>query len=388
MQSTNDPCLSGIPKVLLVGAGVVGRAIADAHAVGRIPFYFADCSEDSLNQAARRLAESEIPVEQVRCPIDGMFMCSVGETKTVDPDQPLVVIESIIEQVDAKRKLFTQIQEHFGGDAVLCSNTSTLQIDEIAGKTLASPQRLCGMHFFMPVHARAAVEVVSGIRTDPEVIDAVVRHATRIGKRAIRCKDGPGFIVNRMLSPYLNQSLLLLCRGATEDQINRAALAFGMPMSPLELIDWIGAPTMYHAGKAFWSAFPNRIDPSPIIPALVKQKRLGRSGGAGLFDYADGQRSTTLSDAACQLVQRYRLETKDLTDGDVLMLLSIPMWIEANSLLEEGIADSMATVDLAMAGGLGFSGDMSWSGFFAEVGADCIDDAIRKWQSDFRSMRR
>lgn len=373
---------------MLVGAGVVGCAIADAHVVRGIPFTLADASEQAIDQAARSLASTSISVQVVPCPIDKMHMISVDGSNPSTPDQSLIVIESIIEQVDAKNRLFGQIQDRFGDQAILCSNTSTLQIDEIAGTGLLAPQQLCGLHFFMPVHARAAVEVIAGKRSDPDAIEAVVEHATRIGKRAIRCQDGPGFIVNRMLSPYLNQALLLLCCGATEQQIGRAALAYGMPMSPLELIDWIGAPTMYHAGKAFWSAFPDRIDPSPLVPALVKQKRLGRSCGTGLFDYVDGHRSETLSEAAAELVERYRTESRDLTDGDVLMLLSIPMWIEANSLLREGIADSMATVDLAMAGGLGFTSHSNWSDFYVQLGPDTIASSIARWQDDFRSMRR
>jgi 3-hydroxyacyl-CoA dehydrogenase len=190
-----------------------------------------------------------------------------------------------------------------------------------------------------------------------------------------------------MLSPYLNQALLLLCRGATENQIERAALAYGMPLSPLELIDWIGAMTMFHAGRAFANAFPHRIDASPMVPALVKRKRFGRAAGAGLFDYEGGVRSRELSEQASELLEIYRIDDREFTDGEVLRLLSIPMWIEANCLLREGIADSMNTVDLAMAGGLGFTGHTNWSGFFDELGADQIDATIDTWKETFRSMR-
>lgn len=383
---------SDLPTVLLVGAGVVGRAIAEAHAARNVSFCLADQSEEAITGALQQFSRPGIAVRRSELPIDGLSTIVVS-TDQPDPQVPpasahnLIVIESIIEQADAKRRLFAEIQNHFGGEAILCSNTSTLQIDAIATEDLPSPSRVCGMHFFMPVHARPAVEVVSGSQSDTEAIDAAIAHAARIGKRAIQCHDGPGFIVNRMLSPYLNQALLLLSRGATERQIERAALAYGMPMSPLELIDWIGASTMYHAGKAFMNAFPNRIEPSPIVPALLKRKRLGRQSGHGLYDYNNGQRSPMLAAEANQLIETYRTDQRQFSDGDVLLLLVIPMWIEARCLLEEGIADSMATVDLALAGGLGFTGESSWSRFFEDLGGERIDQAIQSWGADFRAMR-
>ncbi|QDV44586.1 Fatty acid oxidation complex subunit alpha [Stieleria neptunia] len=383
----------GLPHVLLIGAGVVGRAIADAHAARNLPFCLADQSEEAIRAAARAFDEAGYATRDGSLaggsPLpESLHAITVGDPSSTDATTAPIVIESIVERCEVKQEMFAALQAGLGETAVLCSNTSTLLIDEIAGRRLRSPGRVCGMHFFMPVHARAAVEVVAGKRSDDDAIQAVVDHAARLGKRAIRCQDGPGFIVNRMLSPYLNQALLLLCRGASERQIERAALAYGMPMSPLELIDWIGAPTMYHAGKAFTSAFPQRIDPSPMVPALLKRKRLGRDSGGGLFDYDRGRRSQQLSDPTQQLIETYRTDRRAFSDGDVLLLLTIPMWIEATCLLKEGVADSMSTVDLAMAGGLGFTSDANWSEFFAELGTERIDDAISRWQSEFKSMRK
>ncbi|QEF99349.1 Fatty acid oxidation complex subunit alpha [Stieleria maiorica] len=376
-----------LPRVLLVGSGVVGRAIADAHASREIPFCLADQDGDALRAAAQSFADAGLSTRECSPPVDSLHGIVVGKNESTDASQTPIVIESIVEQLDAKQDLMASIQQGLGSDVVLCSNTSTLRIDEIAGRRLDCPERVCGMHFFMPVHARAAVEVVAGRRSDDDAIQAVVQHATRLGKRAIRCQDGPGFVVNRMLSPYLNQALLLLCRGASEDQIERAALAYGMPLSPLELIDWIGAPTMYHAGRAFCSAFPHRVDPSPLVPALLKRKRLGRAVGKGLYDYSDGRRSRALAEETQTLIETYRTDRREFSNGDVLLLLSIPMWIEATCLLKEDIADSMATVDLAMAGGLGFTSDANWSDFFNQLGQQRIEDTIDRWQSEFRSMR-
>ena len=106
-----------------------------------------------------------------------------------------------------------------------------------------------------------------------------------------------------------------------------------------------------------------------------------------MYDYVDGQRSPTLSEQTRTLIETYRIDRQEFSDGDVLLLLAIPMWIEATCLLSEGIADTMATVDLAMAGGLGFTSDANWSDFFTQLGQARIDDAIARWQTDFKSMR-
>ena len=373
------------PRVLLIGCGVVGQAIAEAHLAAGVPFVLLDQDSDALESAAKRIEKLGGDVSGVELPLPKLFAMEVRVLGT-PPDVPNVMaIESIVEKLDVKRALFAQLQAAFGEELVLCSNTSTLRIDEIA-EGLRLPERIAGMHFFMPVHQRAAVEVVRGQQTSPETDEAVQTHARMIGKQAIVCRDSPGFIVNRMLSPYLNQSLLLLCRGAAPSQIERAALAYGMPLSPLELIDWIGAPTMFHAGRAFWQAFPSRIDPSPLVPAMIKANRLGRACGRGIYDYCEGERSSSVADETMQLIERYQMPVRSWSDGEILVLLSIPMWIEARHLLEAGVVPSMASIDLAMAGGLGYSSDHSWSQFFAELGDNAIDQAMTQWSSTFRSM--
>lgn len=380
-----------LPSTLLVGAGVVGTAIAQAHLDRNVAFCIADQNARPIESLRQAWVRRGVPVADADLSLDQLTVLRVGGPSD-DTARCPIVIESIVEQADPKIELFQSLQRQLGSQAVLCSNTSTLQIGTLAADALSWPGRVCGMHFFMPVHARAAVEIIAGKSTDPEAIAVATDHAHRIGKQTIRCQDGPGFIVNRMLSPYLNQSLWLLCRGATEPQIARAARAYGMPLSPLELIDWIGIPTMYHAGKAFWSAFPQRIEPSPLIPALLKRKRLGRVALSGLYDYEGGDhcepiRSRQLSLEAMTLIESYQKDVREFTDGEVLELLSIPMWIEATLLLREGIADSLATVDLAMAGGLGYNSDVTWSGFFEELGLERINDAVARHSDQWKSMR-
>lgn len=374
------------PRTLLVGAGVVGSAIAEAHLARGVNIVLADQNQDLLLDREQAWKDQPFRVSQVDSSLLGMPAIHV-ESGIADPSiQPPIVIESIVEKLDAKRDLFRRLQQRFGPELTLCSNTSTLLIDEIA-ESLPAPEAVCGLHFFMPVHLRGGAEVISGPRTHPTVAQIASEHAKRIGKQPIQCRDSPGFIVNRMLSPYLNQALLLLCHGAKESQIERAAIAYGMPLSPLELIDWIGTNTMYYAGRSFLNAFPQRMSPSPVVPALVKQKRFGRSCGAGLYDYdSAGHRSAELSDQARSIIESYRVSSDRIDDGQVLLLLSIPMWIESQALLREGVADSIEDIDTAMAGGLGFNSHAPWSAFFNELEDSLIQSCCDQWSAKFRSM--
>ncbi|MEL6109483.1 MAG: 3-hydroxyacyl-CoA dehydrogenase family protein [Planctomycetota bacterium] len=376
------------PRTLLIGAGIVGRAVARAHQVRAVPFVLADRDATVLQAAQGELGWSEADLTETSLNGMNLYCLLVGpiEEESERARSP-IVIESIVEKLKAKQELLAALEAEFGSNSVLCSNTSTLRIGEIAGG-LYNPQQVVGMHFFMPVHLRGSVELIHSPESSQTAVDRARAHLKRLGKHPVHCGDSPGFIVNRMLSPYLNQSLLLLCRGIDESRIARAARAYGMPLSPLELIDWIGAPTMFNAGRAFWQAFPHRIDPSPLVPALVKSGRVGRAVGAGLYDYDAGERADSLAEETQSLVQRYSVDPLEIADSDLLLLLSIPMWMEAQALLAEGVVDSMDSIDVAMVGGLGFDSDQTWSSFFAELGEERIERASETWSPIFRSMTR
>jgi 3-hydroxyacyl-CoA dehydrogenase len=375
-------------SVFLIGAGVVGRSILGAHLEAKVSVCLIDQDESAVSEAVNRLS-----LRGSDWKVSSLF--SLGpELAAVDfvhqddsvPKRPPIVIESIAERLDIKQSFFANAERLFGDDAVLCSNTSTLRIGDVAS-SLQRPERFCGMHFFMPVEQRHAVEVVRGEHTSEETINAVTRHANRIAKPPLVVGDGPGFIVNRLLSPYLNQAMLLLGMGVGAEQIERAAIAYGMPMSPLELIDLISTRTVFDAGRVFWQAFPGRIDPSPIAPALLKRKRMGRAEGGAFYDYSDDVRSEEVSPAAVEIVNRYLRDHVNLSDQEVIQLLSIPMWIEAALASRDGIASSPDQFETAMIGGLGFDSTKSWLDFFDSMGSPTILNATERWGSKTASMR-
>lgn len=375
-------------KTFLVGAGVVGQAILRSHVDACVSVCLADQDESAVIGAIDRLGLAKADWEaSPACSLgDDLYAMEVVHLGNGFNEQPRIVIESIAERLAVKQTFFADAEELFGAEAILCSNTSTLRIDDIASK-FVHPERFCGMHFFMPVNRRSAVEVVRGSHTSDLTIDRVSQHVQRINKSTLVVSDGPGFAVNRLLSPYLNEAMLLLSRGVSADQIERAALSYGMPMSPLELMDWIGTRTVFDAGRAFWQAYPDRMDPSPIAPALLKRKRFGRTSNAGFYDYSDGKRSQELSPLVSELAESYCRERTALSDGEVQQLLSIPMWIEAALAARDGIVTSSEQFETAMKGGLGFDIGKSWIGCFDSLGSEAICEADDRWGGITASMK-
>lgn len=374
-----------LPKTLLVGAGVVGCAILRAHLDAMIPVALIDQDPLRLEQAVARMglslqqAHDRWQLLSARFLDDQLPGIVFRPRASITGETPYpIVIESISERLEIKQAFFAQAEQALGDQALLCTNTSTLRIGTIA-TSLRHPQRFCGMHFFMPVYNRPAVEVARGSDTSVEAIEQCSRHVRRIGKEPLVVRDGPGFIVNRLLSPYLNEAMLLLCRGVDADRIEQAALRYGMPMSPLELIDWIGTRTMFDAGRVFWQSFPSRIRPAAMLAALVKNSRFGRAQGGGFYDYPNDQRSDAMAPAVIEMVERYRRDEVPLDDDAVMHLLAIPMWIEAAIARREGVVASNAELDLAMRGGLGFAPQRSWLGFFDSLGSQVLLDAIDRW---------
>lgn len=430
-SSVSEKQTSEGTTTVLVGAGVVGRAIARSHLDAGLPFLLIDqdreCLEFALEELVAKTGTDELwswsyqgagedHLARPRTIRPSLKLSSQESTDSVvypsplssedpetldrlgpriqfvprtmnspaQPDIPLV-IESISERLEIKQDFFRRIQSILGSRAVYCTNTSNLQIQQISDG-LPYPGRLCGMHFFMPVHDRHAVEVASSPASDPETLFQAVSHVMRLRKQPIRVGDSPGFIVNRLLAPYLNESMLLLCRGVSARVIEKAAKQYGMPISPLELIDWIGSRTAFDAGRAFWRSFPRRLSPSPLLPALIKHQRNGRFNGGGFYSYSGGQRSIHLSDQAARIIETYQSSQMDLDEQQVLRLLAVPMWIEAVMAKLDGVIQSSSELDSAMRGGLGFDSNRSWSSFFDRMGSDVILESIKQWESLTPSM--
>lgn len=371
-----------------MGAGVVGRSILKAHVDAGLSVHLVDQDERALADAIHGLHLSDewriSPIIKVSDRLTAVAISRPASPASNDTKRSILV-ESIAEKLDIKQHFFAEAERLFPLDTILCSNTSTLRVSAIASRR-SRPEQFAGMHFFMPVDQRPAVEVVRGDATNDASIAACREHVASLNKEPLVVKDSPGFIVNRLLSPYLNQAMLLLCHGIAAERIEQAALEYGMPMSPLELIDTIGTRTTFDAGRVYWQSFPQRIAPAPLLGKMIKLGRAGRAVGRGFYNYDNGKRSLHLADETQRLAESYFRPIGEASDQDLIDLLSIPMWIEAEAVMGEGTADSPDVFDVAMRGGLGFSPERSWREYFLRRGADSIKRATATWGSEFKSM--
>jgi len=387
---------------MLAGLGVVGRAILSAHLDARLDVQVTDSDQEALRSAVGSLSldplqwdVSEIPNNALDLPAITLTFKKDGDAGQVSNklSAPPILIESIAEKLSIKQDFFRFAQSRLRDDWILCSNTSTLRIRDIAS-VLEHPQRFCGMHFFMPVAQRDAVEVIASTATaeneslQNEVLERCCQHIKSLGKTPLLVKDSPGFIVNRMLSPYLNEAMVLLSQGATDQQIEQAAIEYGMPMSPLELIDLIGTRTMFDAGRVYWQAFPSRIDPSPILPAMIKAKRAGKQSGVGFYEYQNQskRRSGNLPPQTVEICNRYVRDRRAMDLSEVEMRLAATMWIEAALLLREGTVSDAGLIARAMSGGLGYRHPRGWFGYFDNIGSHPLREFLNQHAKYSKSL--
>ncbi len=347
--ATNRADESGTPgSVGIIGAGMMGTAIAAALLQKKIHVVIADTDAAALTKAPQRIAAETGRTDD----LSGMeTTADVGLVARCD-----LVLESILENPAAKQQVYSQVEPRLGPAAVLASNTSTIPICRLA-EGLADPGRFCGLHFFHPVRRRMLVEVVRGPRTSEATIHAASALARAIGRLPLVVADGPGFLVNRLLLPYLTEGLELLLDGASMEQVESAALDFGMAMGPLRLLDEIGHDTALLAGRVLWHAFPERIVASPLLVTMYKAGRMGRKTGAGFFRYPPdlGQDQAGLpAPAVGEMIAKWARPPRSFRPEAIVDRLLLPMVLEAARVLEEGVVRDPRDVDLGVLFGLGF----------------------------------
>ena len=241
-----------IRRAGVLGSGLMGAGIATAHARSGIPCAMVDVTEERLADGmarARKVIESRLEIGRAT-PADMVQLLSHLNTSTspavfTDCD---VVVEAITENESLKKKAYAELAEVLRDDAILASNTSTISISRMA-QVVKHPERFVGMHFFFPVDRMQLVEVIRGDKTSDETVVTIVELTRQLRKTPIVCKDCPGFLVNRILLPYMNEAVLLLLEGAKMDQIDRVATRFGFPMGPIALHDLVGLDTAFYAGQ-------------------------------------------------------------------------------------------------------------------------------------------
>ena len=265
-----------------------------------------------------------------------------------------LVIEAVIEKMEVKQQVLREVEQQVRKDCILATNTSSLSVAGMA-EALDRPNELCGMHFFNPVHRMPLVEVVRGSRSSDEAVATVYRLALDLGKVPVVVADGAGFVVNRILGPYLNEAGWLLADGATVEEIDAAAREFGMPMGPVRLLDEVGLDIARHAAATLHQAFGQRMLPAPPLQTLAGTDRLGRKNGKGFYHYERGKEQdvdeSVYQDLAGALPQD---ESEGPDDDEIRKRLVMAMVNEAARILADRVVRRAGEVDLAMIMGTGF----------------------------------
>jgi 3-hydroxyacyl-CoA dehydrogenase/enoyl-CoA hydratase/3-hydroxybutyryl-CoA epimerase len=326
--------------VHVVGAGVMGGDIAAICAMRGLRVTLQDTSAERIAPAVKRAAQlfqRRLRDERrVRDALDRLIP-DVGGDGARQAD---VVIEAIFENLDAKRQLFAKLESLARPGAILASNTSSLKLADIA-TALKDPSRLVGIHFFNPVPQLQLVEVVYGEKTNPDVSKKAAAFVRQIDKLPLPVKDSPGFLVNRVLGPYMLNAFRLLDEGYKPETLDAAMESFGMPMGPAELADTVGLDICLAAGKALAKGVDAGATEVPeILANKVALGHLGKKTGQGLYRYQDGKPVKGQPDAY---------------DEKLVSALIEPYLDEAQAVLAEGIVEDAELVDAGLIFGTGFA---------------------------------
>ena len=346
-----------VEQVGVVGAGIMGYSIAAANLRHGCRVTLTDASPEALERGLRQAVEEAAYEKRLQAadPHRLVDLATQITRATSDADWARcgLVIEAVMERVDVKREVYGRLETQLPPTAVLASNTSTIPIARLA-EGLQRPERFCGMHFFNPVRKMKLVEIVRGPQTHDQTIATAVAHAKRIGKMPVVVNDGPGFLVNRLLSPYLQEALQLLCEGVAIEAIEAAAVAFGMPLGPFALYDMVGIDTCALCGRTMWQAFPDRVIASPVLNAMAKSGRLGQKSGRGFFLHDPKRKQLQPDPTLAAFLEIYRQPPREMPLEAITDRLLLPMLLEATRVLEAGIVRDPRDVDLGMIFGLGF----------------------------------
>ena len=352
---------AGVKRMAVIGAGQLGAGIAQLAAYNDLPVRMKDVRHEAVAGGlayARSVFDGAVKRRRMR-PRDAARKMGLisGGIDYSGVALASVIVEAVVERMDVKQAVLRQVEDAVAPDAVIVTNTSSLSVDEMAS-ALVRPGRFAGMHFFHPVHRMPLVEVVAGAKTDADTVETVAALAARLGKVPVITRDAPGFLVNRIIGPGLNEAGHLLQEGWDAGALDRVWTRFGMPMGPCRLIDTIGMEVAFHAGQALAAAFGDRLTPAPPLEALSRSGRPGQKGGRGFYLYDGGKGGkggkpkgidpTVYADMGLS-APRSGQDPVEARDRTVLAMVN-----EAARVLDDGVVRSAADVDLGMIMGAGF----------------------------------
>lgn len=344
-----------VDAAAVVGGGVMGGGIASLFALKGVETRLADLDRGALDAATyqhrrdvdKRRKRRRFTRGQADAAIDRMTV-SVGIDGVSRAD---LAVEAVAEVMDVKRKVFAELEAKMPAGAILATNTSSLSVTELQRST-GDPSRVLGMHFFNPVKQMPLVEIVRGAETSDAAIARVAALAIRLGKTPVVTKDVPGFLVNRLLGPYLDEAVRLFADGVSPLRIDRLLLDFGMPMGPFRLLDEVGLDIGAHVARSLHEGYGDRMTPCDALDAMVGPERLGKKTGEGFYDHAGKGEPTPMPDLG-----RFQRSTRAMSMDDerITQRIVLAMLAEGARAHDERVVATAAEFDLATVFGTGFA---------------------------------
>lgn len=351
-----------VEKGAVLGAGIMGGGIAYQSAYKGTPIIMKDIAQAGLDlgmgEAAKLLSKM---VERNRMSPGEMATVLTHITPTLSYDgidTADVIVEAVVENPKVKHAVLAEVENHIREDAVLASNTSTISIDFLA-QPLKRPENFCGMHFFNPVHKMPLVEVIRGAKTSDTAVAATVGYALAMGKKPVVVRDCPGFLVNRILSPYMGCFMQMVHEGADFAAVDKVMEKFGWPMGPAYLCDVVGIDTGVHAGEVMSNGFPERMkyDFKTASEVLYEAKRFGQKNNKGYYNYEldrKGRLQKVADASVWELLKDHVGARKEFSEEEISERLMVSLCLESVRCLEDNIVDSAVELDMALIYGIGF----------------------------------
>jgi 3-hydroxyacyl-CoA dehydrogenase/enoyl-CoA hydratase/3-hydroxybutyryl-CoA epimerase len=344
-------------RAVVIGGGVMGAGIASQFATKGMPTRLCDVALEPLAAAKARLQKGldkllkrrRIQPHEATTTQDRLAVStSSGHLRDSD-----LWIEAVVENLSVKQKIMSDAIAHgLPDDAILATNTSSLSVTAMQ-EQIAHPERVVGIHFFNPPEKMPLVEVIRGKHTSDSVVATACRLALRLGKYPIVVKDSAGFLVNRCLSPYINEAARMLLEGTSPEAIDSAMLDFGMPMGPCRLLDEVGFDVADKVSDVMQQAFPDRMQPCDLFAAMVKANALGQKTNGGIYGKGgkgQGPGRTVIED----LREQRATPARSASRSELLHRLVYPLIDEAYRCLEEGLIEDEQDLDLGLVMGMGF----------------------------------
>jgi 3-hydroxyacyl-CoA dehydrogenase/enoyl-CoA hydratase/3-hydroxybutyryl-CoA epimerase len=378
-------------KVGVVGAGAMGGGIAQVVTYSGLPVVIKDIDQKQLDMAREtvegiyqsRVDKGKMTMGQMQEKL-GLIEYSLNYDGFTDVD---IVIEAVPEVIKIKQQVFKELDQVCPPDTIFASNTSALSITEMGAAT-DRPHKVIGMHFFNPAHVMKLVEIIPGEGTDQDTIDTVEQFTQELRKIPVVVKECPGFLVNRLLMPYLNEAVLAVEEGAATAQEVDEAMGrdgFGWPMGPLFLMDMLGIDVCAHVGEYLSSQYGDRVKPARLFYRLVEARRFGEKTGAGFYIY-----TATDAEPLEAIIKRMHdsgeVETGSRFSVDRLMM---PFLNEAAMCVQEGIAN-VNDIDMACIAGIGMQVNKDGKAirmgpleYMDEIGLDVVVQKLEALEREF-----